>query len=245
MGPWATDETRQRVSRWLDESRTLAELVPLLFDDLARQRAAAEAAEVECARLRQEVAALRAEVAALVHDRSEVADLIASGLSRLTNGVVKRLGGDPAVPGVAGSPDRRVRVLLVDDEPNFTGFVAEYLGDKGFDVLVASTGEEALAGVSQFQPHIVLLDMMMPGIGGLEALRRIKALRPDMCVIVVTGLEDLETARSALAAGAANYLVKPFTLDYLDSALALHMPAEQIDAAAMRAPEPEAACPPA
>ena len=222
MGPWAMDETRQRLSQWLDEGRALSELVPPLFDDHARLRASAEAAEVECARLRQEVAVLRAEVAALMHDRNEVADLIASG-------------------------DRRVRVLLVDDEPNFTGFVAEYLGDKGFDILVASTGEEALAGVTHFQPHIVLLDMMMPGIGGLEALRRIKTLRPDMCVIVVTGLEDLETARSALAAGAANYLVKPFTLDYLDSALALHMPAEQVHAGPEleREPEAEVACPPA
>jgi CheY-like chemotaxis protein len=237
------DETRQRLSQWLDEGRALSELVPPLFDDHARLRASAEAAEVECARLRQEVAALRAEVTALMHDRNEVADLIASGLSRLTNGVVKRLAGDPAEPDALVGADRRVRVLLVDDEPNFTGFVAEYLGDKGFDVLVASTGEEALAGVSHFRPHIVLLDMMMPGIGGLEALRRIKSLRPDMCVIVVTGLEDLETARSALASGAANYLVKPFTLDYLDSALALHMPAERAEAAVAE-PEPEVACPP-
>jgi DNA-binding NtrC family response regulator len=76
----------------------------------------------------------------------------------------------------------------------------------------------------------------MPGIGGMEALRRIKGQRPDMCVIVVTGLEDLDTARRALASGAANYLIKPFTLDYLDSALALHLPSEELEPA-----DPEAA----
>ncbi|HEX9186038.1 MAG TPA: response regulator [Vicinamibacteria bacterium] len=236
MDSWAKDEARQRLARWAEEGRAVSDLVPLVFEEQTRLRAAAEAAEVECVRLRQELTALRAELEALRRDRSEVADLIANSLSRLSGEALRRLRERPPAESGTSVEYRRARVLLVDDEPNFTGFVAEYLGDKGFDVLVASTGEEALAGVSQFRPHIVLLDMMMPGIGGMEALRRIKGQRPDMCVIVVTGLEDLDTARRALAAGAANYLIKPFTLDYLDSALALHLPGEELEPA-----EPEAA----
>lgn len=231
MDSWAMDEARQRLVRWAEESRAVAELVPLVFDDQTRLRAAADAAGVECARLRQELTALRAEVEALRRDRSDVADLIANSLSRLSGEALRRLRERPAGEATGPVEYRRARVLLVDDEPHFTGFVAEYLGDKGFDVLVAATGEEALAGISQFRPHIVLLDMMMPGIGGMEALRRIKGQRPDMCVIVVTGLEDLDTARRALASGAANYLIKPFTLDYLDSALALHLPGEELEPA--------------
>ena len=231
MEAWAMDEARQRLSRWADEGRTIAELVPLLLEEQNRLRAAAEAGDVECARLRQELITLRAEVEALRRDRSEVADLIANSLSRLSGEALQRLRERPRNEAGGAVEYRRARVLLCDDEPHFTGFVAEYLGDKGFDVLVASTGEEALAGITQFRPHIVLMDMMMPGIGGMEALRRIKGQRPDMCVIVVTGLEDLDTARRALASGAANYLIKPFTLDYLDSALALHLPSDELEPA--------------
>ena len=220
------NEARQQWSRWVEDSRSVSELMPRLLEEHARLRAAASAAEVECARLRQELAAARAEVDALMRDRTEVADLIKNGLSRLTNEPLRRLLESPEASVRTRRPADNVRVLLVDDEPNFTSFVAEYLGDKGFDVLVASTGEEALAGVAHFNPHIVLLDLMMPGIGGMEALRRIKRERPEMRVVVVTALEDLDTARRALAAGAANYLIKPFTLDYLDSALALHLPGE-------------------
>ena len=81
-------------------------------------------------------------------------------------------------------------------------------------------------------PHIVLLDLTMPGMGGLEALRQIKTIAPQTCVIMVTALDDLDTARGALAQGAADYLTKPFPLRYLDSVLAIHLP---FDAELLRA----------
>jgi DNA-binding response OmpR family regulator len=124
----------------------------------------------------------------------------------------------------------RGRVLAVDDELEFRKLLAEHLEDKGFEVLEAKDGEEALAVLGEFQPHIVLLDVMMDGMGGIEALRRIKAARPETCVVMVTAVEDLDSARGALAVGAADYITKPFTFPYLDSVLEVHMMMDHLGA---------------
>ncbi|HXJ78198.1 MAG TPA: response regulator [Candidatus Methylomirabilis sp.] len=123
----------------------------------------------------------------------------------------------------------RARVLLVDDEPQFREMLAEYLASENFEVLEAACGEEALPHITSWRPDLVLLDLMMAGIGGLETLRRIKAMRPDTCVIMVTAVDDLDVARSALAAGAADYVTKPFTFQYLDAVLDIHMPSRPAD----------------
>jgi len=125
----------------------------------------------------------------------------------------------PPAPGHA-----RARILVVDDEPEFREVVAEYLAGKGFDAREAASGEEAIKRVAEFQPHIVLLDLMMAGIGGLAALPEIKAIAPDTCVIIVTAVEELTAARGALARGAADYVTKPFPFQYLDAVLEVHMP---------------------
>src|SRR5262249_58310530 len=80
----------------------------------------------------------------------------------------------------------RARVLVVDDELEFRKVLGEYLEDRGFDVVEAQDGEEALDRVPDFRPHIVLMDVMMAGMGGVEALRRIKRTAPDTCVSLVT-----------------------------------------------------------
>jgi DNA-binding response OmpR family regulator len=138
----------------------------------------------------------------------------------------------PAELAAAGSDRRRLqtraRIMLVDDEPQFREMLAEYLGDKGFEVLEADSGDEALIQVPISRPQIVLLDLMMTGIGGLETLRGIKAARPETRVIMVTAVEDLDAARGALAAGAADYVSKPFTFQYLDSVLDIHLPMDAL-----------------
>ncbi len=123
----------------------------------------------------------------------------------------------------------RARVLVVDDELEFRKVLAEYLEDRGFDVVEAQDGEEALDRVPDFHPHIVLMDVMMAGMGGVEALRRIKTTAPDTCVIMVTAVEDIDSARGALALGASDYVTKPFSFQYLDSVLEVHMLMDHID----------------
>jgi DNA-binding response OmpR family regulator len=140
--------------------------------------------------------------------------------------------GVTAPAGLAPSLDEaehghgRARIMLVDDEPEFREMLAEYLVGEGYSVLQAGSGEEALAQVATGQPDVVLLDLMMTGIGGLETLRRIKVIRPETHVIMVTAVDDLEIARSALAAGAADYVTKPFSFQYLDAVLDIHVPSE-------------------
>ena len=116
------------------------------------------------------------------------------------------------------------RVLVVDDEDEFREVLIEYLSGKGFEAREAGSGEEAVEQIAEFDPHIVLLDMMMAGMGGLEALREIKNLAPRACVIMVTAAHDLDAARGALARGAADYVTKPFPFRYLDAVLDVHLP---------------------
>ena len=123
----------------------------------------------------------------------------------------------------------RARVLVVDDELEFRKVLAEYLEDRGFDVIEAQDGEEALLRVPDFHPHIVLMDVMMAGMGGVEALKRIKTAAPETCVIMVTAVEDIDSARGALALGASDYVTKPFSFQYLDSVLEVHMLMDHID----------------
>lgn len=125
-------------------------------------------------------------------------------------------------PREVSSPIRR-RVLVVDDEPEMREVLAEYLQGKGFEVLQASDGEEALRQILEFRPHMVLLDILMPVLGGVETLRRIKALPQQTCVVMVSGIEDVETARRTLAIGAADYVRKPVDFRYLDSVLQVHL----------------------
>ena len=139
-----------------------------------------------------------------------------------------------ALVAAAGNPEQakrpiRARVLVVDDELEFRKVLAEYLEDRGFDVMEAQDGEEALLRVPDFRPHIVLMDVMMAGMGGVEALRQIKTAAPATCVIMVTAVEDIDSARGALALGASDYVTKPFSFQYLDSVLEVHMLMDHID----------------
>ncbi|HYB40263.1 MAG TPA: response regulator [Candidatus Methylomirabilis sp.] len=150
-------------------------------------------------------------------------DRISEALARV--GVAAPAPLEPA--GSRGSaPEPRARIMLIDDERQFREMLAEYLAGKGFEVSEAESGEEALARIPAVAPDLVLLDLMMSGIGGLETLRRIKLIRPEMRVVMVTAIDDLDVARSALNAGAADYVTKPFSFQYLDAVLEIHVPAE-------------------
>ena len=120
-------------------------------------------------------------------------------------------------------PPVRARVLVTDDEIEVRKMLVEHCRGRGYEVLEAADGDEALALVPEYRPHIVLLDLLMAGIGGMEALRRIKAMSPDVRVIMVTAVEQLESAQKALELGASDYVTKPFSLQELDSVLEFHM----------------------
>jgi len=111
------------------------------------------------------------------------------------------------------------RVLVVDDEPNAVELLQEFLTGKGYEVITASNGKEALQMLKAERPHLILLDVRMPGMNGLEALRQIREIDREVGVIMVTAVNEEETGREALRLGAFDYIVKPLDLAYLERSL--------------------------
>jgi DNA-binding response OmpR family regulator len=110
--------------------------------------------------------------------------------------------------------DQRVRVLIVDDEPLIVEMLSMGLGYEGFDVSVARTGPEALDQAWSVKPHLVVLDIMLPGMDGLEACRRLRD-RGDAGIIMLTARGEVEDRIAGLDNGADDYLAKPFTFGEL------------------------------
>jgi DNA-binding response OmpR family regulator len=111
------------------------------------------------------------------------------------------------------------RVLVVDDEPEAVELLQEFLVAKGYDVITAGDGEEALRKVKEGRPHLILLDVRMPKMDGLEALRRVREIDKEVGVIMITGVTEEEIGRQAMALGAFDYIVKPLDLPYLERSL--------------------------
>ena len=111
------------------------------------------------------------------------------------------------------------RVLVVDDEPDARELLSEFLTAKGYAVLTASNGEEALRKLKEDRPHLILLDIRMPKMDGLETLRRVREIDHEVGVIMVTAVNEEETGRQALKLGAFDYITKPMNFQYLERSL--------------------------
>jgi len=111
------------------------------------------------------------------------------------------------------------RILIVDDEQSVREVVSEYFSEQGYGVETAGSGEEALALVQENAPDLVLLDVRMQGLDGVETLRRLRQLAPRVAVIMVTANEDVSLAREMLKLGALDYVAKPFDFVYLERAV--------------------------
>jgi len=112
------------------------------------------------------------------------------------------------------------RILIVDDEPAVAQALRDYLADDGHDVEVALSGAEAVERVARQRADLVLLDITMPGMGGLEVLQRIKAIDDTIPVVMATANADEGLAQSTLALGAFDYLMKPFEFARLAKTIA-------------------------
>ena len=104
----------------------------------------------------------------------------------------------------------QVRILVVDDEETVRNLLQRILEEAGYNVTSAADGEEALYQVYQGETEVVLLDIKMPGMSGIEVLGKISTDWPDTCVIMVTAVVDTQTAVEALKMGAYDYITKPF-----------------------------------
>ena len=112
-------------------------------------------------------------------------------------------------------PSSLGRVLLVEDEPRVAAMLRDVLVELGYLVTVAVGGAEALQLVPVFEPEVVLLDLLMPEMSGLEVLARLRRDYPTIRVVIMSGNEDVEVARATLRDGAFDYLGKPFSISVL------------------------------
>lgn len=108
-----------------------------------------------------------------------------------------------------------IRVLIVDDEDELVSALEQRLNLRGFQATGVTTGAEALSYLAETPCDVVLLDVKMPGLGGLELTRKIKEQRPELQVVLLTGWSSAEDARKGKELGAYDYLIKPVRIDDL------------------------------
>src|ERR671925_1180940 len=108
------------------------------------------------------------------------------------------------------------RILIVDDEEVIRNSISLYLRREGYQVDVCATGEEGLRQIEEVHPDLMLLDLKLPTLGGFEVLKRVKEIKDDLIVIMITAFGSIESAVQAMKAGAYDYITKPVDLDELD-----------------------------
>jgi two-component system response regulator AtoC len=110
----------------------------------------------------------------------------------------------------------RERILVVDDDTAIRRTFKQHLTEQGYSVATAESAEEALTLLSDVDPALIIADIRMPGMDGIELLRHVRSGTDGVDVLVMTAHEDMETAVTAMKAGAYDYLVKPLDLDEID-----------------------------
>nr|MBI3613680.1 response regulator [Nitrospirota bacterium] len=115
----------------------------------------------------------------------------------------------------AAAPDAPL-ILVVDDEPQIRRMISQFLTGRGYRVRVAQNGAEALAMVAQQQPDLVILDMYMPGMNGLEVLRELRARHYAGGVVALTASQDEKLLQQTLDLGSVDVIGKPVNLERLE-----------------------------
>jgi two-component system, cell cycle response regulator len=127
------------------------------------------------------------------------------------------------------------RVLIVDDEPFARQTLSEWLREQDYDVLEAESGRQAMERIRKDKPDIVISDMVMPGMDGLQLLKEAKAARADASFLMVTGYPSPSVAVNVMQHGASDYMIKPFNPGELSrrvKRMLLHKSLEKPQAAA-------------
>lgn len=107
----------------------------------------------------------------------------------------------------------KATILVVDDEKNIREVLADTLGDEGYEVITASSGEQALGSVREYAPEVIFLDVWMPGMDGIETLKAVRDASKESSVIMISGHSNIDTAVQATKLGAYDFLEKPLTTE--------------------------------
>lgn len=108
-----------------------------------------------------------------------------------------------------------IKFLIVDDEPDVVDSVSELFTLRNYNVITATSGTKALEMVKKEKPNIIILDIRMPDINGIDVLKEVKKNYPKIRVIMLTGVEDESTKNMAIGLGASGYLTKPYSYSEL------------------------------
>jgi DNA-binding NtrC family response regulator len=114
---------------------------------------------------------------------------------------------------------KKSHILIADDEPDILMILGEFLSNEGFNVLTAKDGKQAVEKVRDYSIDLVLLDVAMPEMNGIDALREIKKIKPEIPAIMITAYRDAEKVVEAFRLGAYDCIFKPFDLKYLRKAI--------------------------
>ena len=126
--------------------------------------------------------------------------------------------------------NKKTSVLIVDDEPMVCDLLREDLNERGYLCTTALSGNDALTSLAKQDFDVVLLDIRLPGMSGMEVLRRIRRTwfnHSDIATIMITAVNDINTAVDAMKLGASDYIVKPFELDEVDTSIRQAIEAKQ------------------
>lgn len=115
------------------------------------------------------------------------------------------------------------KVLIVDDECTVCKDISQYLESKGYATITANNGQQALSKLLLEGPDLILLDIRMPDMDGIECLSKIKRLNKNALVIMVTCITDIDIAKQAIELGALDYITKPLGLEALDIAITTYL----------------------
>jgi len=115
--------------------------------------------------------------------------------------------------------ESRGKILVVDDELNVAQMLAEYLTEQGYQVATAHGGIEALTKIDLEKPQVILLDIRMPEMDGVEVLRRIRSFDTEVGILMISANDDVELAKQTIAMGAFDYTLKPVDFAYLSRAV--------------------------
>lgn len=115
------------------------------------------------------------------------------------------------------------RILVIDDEQVICDVLKKFLAKKGYKASVALSGEEGIRKIKEEKPHIILLDIRMPNMDGVEALKRIREIDKNIGIVMVTAVNENEVGRKCMELGAYDYIIKPFSIDYLETVLTVKL----------------------
>lgn len=117
-----------------------------------------------------------------------------------------------------------VKLLIIDDDVTICDFLKSYFCQVGYKVFTANEGKQALFIATEEQPDVILLDIKMPGLSGIEILQEIRKTSPSSKVIMMSAVSEEVVIQLAERYGAAGYLIKPFSLEQLEREVFMKMP---------------------